>query len=89
MHNLCTDEAALKVAVDLAGSLRGLGALPDGPGAAFLLAVGQEADEAQQLVAGLDELVQTCGLDAHFLQRTEGKEYVVNDGDVIEFLFNV
>lgn len=23
------------------------------------------------------------------LQRTEGKEYVVNDGDVIEFLFNV
>ena len=23
------------------------------------------------------------------LQRTEGKEYVVKDGDVIEFLFNV
>ena len=23
------------------------------------------------------------------LQSTEGKEYVVNDGDVIEFLFNV
>jgi hypothetical protein len=23
------------------------------------------------------------------LQRTEGKEYVVNDGDIIEFLFNV
>ena len=35
--DLRTDEAALKVAVDLAGSLRGLGALPDGPGAAFLL----------------------------------------------------
>ena len=55
--------------MDLAGSLRGLGTLPDGPGAAFLLAVGQEADEAQQLVAGLDELVQTGGLDAHFLQE--------------------
>ena len=24
-----------------------------------------------------------------YLQRTEGKEYVVKDGDVIEFLFNV
>ena len=34
------DEAAFKIAVDLAGSLRGLGALADGPGAALLLAVG-------------------------------------------------
>ena len=35
-----------------------------------------------------------CGFDyaavkAKGLQRTEGKEYVVNDGDIIEFLFNV
>lgn len=35
-----------------------------------------------------------CGYDyaavkSKGLQRTEGKEYVVNDGDVIEFLFNV
>lgn len=35
-----------------------------------------------------------CGFDyaavkARGLQRTEGKEYVVNDGDIIEFLFNV
>ena len=46
--------------------------------------------------------VQTCALPifeannfdyaavkAKGLQRTEGKEYVVKDGDVIEFLFNV
>ncbi len=35
-----------------------------------------------------------CGFDyqavkAKGLQRTEGKEYLVNDGDIIEFLFNV
>ena len=35
-----------------------------------------------------------CGFDyaavkAKGLQRTEGKDYVVNDGDIIEFLFNV
>ena len=35
-----------------------------------------------------------CGFDyaavkAKGLQRTEGKEYVVQDGDIIEFLFNV
>ncbi|MCQ2538339.1 MAG: DUF933 domain-containing protein, partial [Lachnospiraceae bacterium] len=35
--------------------------------------------------AGFDYLaVRSKGL-----QRTEGKEYVVNDGDIIEFLFNV
>ena len=45
-----TDEAALEIAVDLAGSLRCLGALADGPCAALLLAVGQEGDEAQQVV---------------------------------------
>ena len=30
-----------------------------------------------------------AAVKAHGLQRTEGKEYVVQDGDVIEFLFNV
>ena len=30
-----------------------------------------------------------AAVKAKGLQRTEGKEYVVNDGDVIEFLFNV
>ena len=30
-----------------------------------------------------------AAVKAKGLQRTEGKEYVVKDGDVIEFLFNV
>lgn len=38
--------------------------------------------------------LEECGFDyaavkAKGAQRTEGKEYVVNDGDIIEFLFNV
>ena len=45
------DEAALEVAVDLTGGLRSLGALADGPCTAFLFAVGQEGDQAQQIVA--------------------------------------
>ncbi len=44
-------------------------------------------------VIGYGDLA-ACGFDyaavkAKGLQRTEGKEYVVQDGDVIEFLFNV
>ena len=34
-------------------------------------------------------LFAECAVKAKGLQRTEGKEYVVQDGDVIEFLFNV
>ncbi|MEE0075358.1 MAG: DUF933 domain-containing protein, partial [Gemmiger formicilis] len=36
-----------------------------------------------------DVLLAYAAVKAKGLQRTEGKEYVVNDGDVIEFLFNV
>ena len=44
-------------------------------------------------VIGYDTL-NDCGFDyaavkARGLQRTEGKDYVVRDGDIIEFLFNV
>jgi len=40
------------------------------------------------------DTLSECGFDyaavkAKGLQRTEGKEYVVHDGDIIEFLFNV
>ena len=40
------------------------------------------------------DTLRDCGFDyaavkAKGLQRTEGKEYVVKDGDIIEFLFNV
>ena len=64
------DEAALEVAVDLTGSLRSFGALADGPCAALLLAVGQEGDQAQQIIAGSDEVVQTTGFNAHFSQKS-------------------
>ena len=45
-------------------------------------------------VIAYDTLADDCGFDyaavkAKGLQRTEGKEYVVQDGDIIEFLFNV
>ena len=56
--------------MDLTGGLRCLGALADGPGAALLLAVGQEGDEAQQVVAGSDQVVQAAGLDAHLGQES-------------------
>ena len=44
-------------------------------------------------VVSYDDLA-ACGysmanVKAKGLQRTEGKEYVVQDGDIIEFLFNV
>ena len=57
--------------MNFAGSLRGFGALPDGPCAALLFAVRQKADEAQQLIAGLDEVVQTGVLNAHLLQKRQ------------------
>ena len=55
--------------MDLAGGLGGLGALPDGPGPALVLAGGEVGDEAQQGVAGLDEPVQAGLGDAQVLQE--------------------
>ena len=55
--------------MDLTGSLRSFGALADGPCAALLLAIGQEGDQAQQIIAGSDEVVQTTGFNAHFSQK--------------------
>ena len=44
-------------------------------------------------VIGYDDLAARnfdyAAVKAAGLQRTEGKEYVVRDGDIIEFLFNV
>ena len=57
------------VSVDFTGGLRGLGALFDGPGAALILAVGQERDKAQQGVATLDEPVQTGFRNAQLVQE--------------------
>ena len=49
-NDLGADEPPLKVGVDLAGGLGGLGALFDGPGPALVGARGQEGNEAQQSV---------------------------------------
>ena len=51
---LGADEAALEVGVDLARRFRRLGAAVHRPGARFLRAGGEEGDEAEQLVAGVD-----------------------------------
>ena len=63
------DEAALDVGVDLARGLRSLGAVFDGPGAALVLAVGQEGDEAEQRVGALDEAVEAGFLNAELLEE--------------------
>ena len=44
--------------MNLAGSLRRLGACPDGPGAAFIGAYGEEIDKSQHGVGRADEAVQ-------------------------------
>ena len=45
------DEATLKVRMDLAGGLRRARALGNGPGAHFLRPGGEEADQAEKVVA--------------------------------------
>ena len=40
------------------------------------------------------DVLESCDFNmatvkAKGLQRTEGKEYVMQDGDIVEFLFNV
>ena len=55
--------------MDLARGLGGLGAPFDRPGAALVLAGGEEGDQAQQGVAGLDEPVQAGLGDAQIVQE--------------------
>ena len=50
--------------MDLPGGLGGLGALLDGPGPDLLGSGGEEGHEAQQVIAGGDELVKAAFLDA-------------------------
>lgn len=69
--HLRPDEAPLKVSVDFARSLGRPGALGDGPGAAFVLAAGEEADQAQQGVAGPDQPVQAGFRDVQFFPKPE------------------
>src|SRR5689334_9872374 len=53
--HLGADEAALDVAVDLAGGLERRGPAADGPCAALVLARGEKADEVEERVARADE----------------------------------
>ena len=69
IDRLGTDKAALDVGVDLAGGLRRLGAVFDRPGAALVLAVGEEGDETEQGVRALDEAVEAGLLNAELFKE--------------------
>ena len=69
VDGLGTDEAALDVGVDLAGGLRSLRTLDDGPRAALVLAVGEEGDKTQQRIGTLNEPVQAGLFDAQLLKE--------------------
>ncbi len=57
-YDLSADKSPLEIRVDLSGSLGSFGARFDGPGPGFVLAGGQKADQAQQLIACGNQLVQ-------------------------------
>jgi len=63
------------------------------PGAAGKIHTDFERGFIRAQVIAYDDLVEADfdyqAVKAKGKQRTEGKEYVVNDGDIIEFLFNV
>src|SRR2546429_7549695 len=53
--DLRLDEATFDVAVDDAGGLGRLRSLPNRPGTHFRIARGEEGDEVQQSIGGMDE----------------------------------
>ena len=69
--------------MDLACGLGGLGALFDGPGAALVLAVGQEGNQAQKVVGALDQPVQTGLLNAQIRQKHGPLLGIVQLGDIL------
>jgi len=52
------NEAPFDVGVDLAGSFLGLRAVDDGPGTDFVGPGGEEVDQAEEGIAGFDELIE-------------------------------
>src|SRR5579864_61829 len=62
--DLGADEAALDVAVHLASRLSGHRSLPDRPGAAFVGAGGEKADQIEEPVSGTNEHVSRGLADA-------------------------
>src|SRR5215472_14712138 len=67
---LGANEALLEIAVDLAGRLRRLGAVLDGPGMRLLWARGEERDQAQQPITGADDAGE-----AGLLEPERGQEF--------------
>ena len=55
--------------MDLTGGLRRLGPLADRPGTALILTVGQEGNQAQQVIRAPDQAVQTGLLNAQLLKE--------------------
>src|SRR5579863_1630096 len=69
---LGADEVMLEVGVDGSGTLRGFGASGNGPGAALVFAGGEEADEAQQLIALADEADEAALMQTIAAQKIRG-----------------
>src|SRR5215471_13923030 len=61
---LGADEAPLEIAVDLAGGLRRLSSLLDGPGVRFFRAGGEEGDQTEEPVAGTNDAGETGLVEA-------------------------
>ena len=93
---LRADEATLEVGVDGAGGFGRLRADGDGPGADLLLAGEIHSDFERGFIraetVGWDDFLRLGSVKAARDQgamRSEGKEYVVKDGDILLFRFNV
>src|ERR1700761_6424143 len=56
---LGADEALLEIGVDHARGLRRLGAVPHRPGMRFFRSDGEEGDEIEQAIAGMDDARET------------------------------
>ena len=69
--------------MDLSGSLGGLGALFNGPGTALVLAIGEEGDEAQEIIAALDQPVKTRLFHPQLREEHGPLLGVVQLGDVL------
>ena len=68
-HDLRANESALEIAVNFACCLRCLGTAADRPGAYFLRAGSQIADQTEQGIARLDQTVQAALFNAEFCQE--------------------
>ncbi len=78
--------------MDDSGGLRGGGPDRDGPGARLLGPRGQVGLQAERREPDAGQLVEAGSMadaKAKGWVRMEGKEYVMQDGDVVEFRFNV